>query len=75
MYLWKIERTDDVDYEENVGHVIAAEDELMVREIAAAAHTSTEPEHIWFAPSTTVEAVGESHWLAAGIVMTSNRGA
>jgi len=73
MYLWKIERNDDVDYEQNVAHVIAADDEYRVRQIAALAATTNEPRDAWY-DAATVAQVGEA-WIPEGVVLTSNRGA
>lgn len=61
MYIWKIERTDYVDYEENAAHIVIAATQLQAQTLAAAAATSGEGDgSIWFAPTTTVTAIGEA---------------
>lgn len=74
MKLWKIERTDDVDYEQNSAHIVEAETEAAVRAMADSMAATGEPGSIWYAPTTTVEHIGEGLGLVR-IVLTQNRGA
>lgn len=78
MYLWKIERTDYVDYEENIAHVIAADTEMEARQIAAGAEQAGSGQvGYWYLPTTTIEAFGKAlaNVTEPGIILTSNRGA
>jgi hypothetical protein len=57
MYLWLLERDDSNRYDETHGVVIAADTELEARELAGNVG-GAQPASIWFAPTTTVRAVG-----------------
>jgi hypothetical protein len=75
MNIFKIERTDDVDFEQNQGHVIIAADAYQARQLAAQASTTGEPRDAWY-DAATVEIVGEAFAFdQPGIVLTANRGA
>jgi hypothetical protein len=57
MYPWLLERDDKLGYDETHGVVIAADTAQEAQELSANVG-GDQPASIWFAPTTTIRAVG-----------------
>jgi hypothetical protein len=59
MYIWKLERSE-ADHDEMSGLVLVAETESDARQIAHDGSRGDQSPDAWFAPTTTVTAIGEA---------------
>lgn len=68
--LYLVERDDDMTWDENWGHVVAADDDYAAR-LFASRVTRDEAASVWFEESTKVQMIGvASSGVDAGIVLT-----
>lgn len=58
MYIWKLERGDEVDYDETSSLIVIAETEQRAREIAHDEARGDQSHDIWYAPSTEATCLG-----------------
>lgn len=71
MNIYKLVRTDDVDYDETAGLVIAAQSPERAQEIAHDEARGDQSPDIWYAPTTEVECIGIAVWgVGTGILLT-----
>lgn len=69
MYLWRIERTDDVQHDETESVIVAATTEVGARMEAMAAR-GDQPSGVWL--TATAEHIGDARYgMPRGIVMES----